>query len=243
MITWPLLLALAAPPTELLVFAGAASKPVLDEAAALMSQELPVRLLFSYGGSGAVLTQMELARKGDLYIPGSHDWLERAVERGLVDPATRVDFVYLRPALLVRKGNPKGIKSLADLAQPQVRAALADPRSVCVGEYGQRVLQRAGLQAILFPRLARAASCEAVANLLATGTVDAVLGWDVFVHWFPGVVEEVPLPPELVPEQATVPGAVSVFSQHPALALQALQWLAGPKGQALWRKYRYRPKP
>jgi molybdate transport system substrate-binding protein len=99
------------------------------------------------------------------------------------------------------------------------------------------------LQAILFPRLARAASCEAVANLLATGTVDAVLGWDVFVHWFPGVVEEVPLPPELVPEQATVPGAVSVFSPHPALALQVLQWLAGPKGQALWRKYGYRPKP
>lgn len=238
-----LLLALAAPPPELLVFAGAASKPVLDEAAVAIRQELGVPLTFSYGGSGTVLSQMELARQGDLYIPGSHDWLERAIQRKLVDPKTRVDFVYLRPALLVIKGNPKGIHALADLAREDIRAAVADPRTVCVGEYGEKVLQRAGQWEKIMPRLGRAHSCEAVANLLATKTVDAVLGWDVFVHWFPGEVEEVPLPPELTPDQATVPGAVSVFSKHPREALHVLQWLAGAKGKAIWRKYGYRTEP
>lgn len=233
----------AQPPAELLVFAGAASKPVLDEAAAGIQQDLGIRLTFSYGGSGTVLSQMELARKGDLYIPGSHDWLERAVARKLVAPATRVDFAYLRPALLVLKGNPKKVQALADLAREDIRAAIADPRTVCVGEYGEKVLHRAGQWERVMPRLARAHSCEAVANLLATKTVDAVLGWDVFVHWFPGEVEEVPLPPELTPEQATIPGAVSVFSRHPEEASEVLRWLAGPKGKAIWRKYGYRTEP
>ncbi|MCS7183398.1 MAG: molybdate ABC transporter substrate-binding protein [Thermoanaerobaculum sp.] len=233
----------ASPPVELLVFAGAASKPVLDEAAAQVQLKLPIRLLFSYGGSGAVLTQLELARRGDLYIPGSHDWLDRAAARGVVDPATRVDFAYLRPALLVRAQNPKGIGGLADLARADVRAAIADPRTVCVGEYGERLLQRAGLWAALMPRLARAHSCEAVANLLATGTVDAVLGWDVFVAWFPGEVQEVPLPAAWSPGQATVAGAVTVFSRHPQLAQAFLRWLAGPQGKALWRRHGYQTPP
>ncbi len=238
-----LLLALASPPPELLVFAGAASKPVLDEAAVAVQKELGVKLVFSYGGSGTVLSQMELARQGDLYIPGSHDWLERAIQRQLVDPKTRVDFAFLRPALLVLKGNPKNIGTLADLAREDIRAALADPRTVCVGEYGEKVLKRAGQWEKVMPKLGRAHSCEAVANLLATKTVDAVLGWDVFVHWFPAEVEEVPLPKDLTPEQATVPGAVSVFSTHPKEALDVLRWLAGPKGKAIWRQYGYRTEP
>ena len=243
MIKLPLFALLAPKLVELLVFAGATSKPVLDEAAVGVKQDLGVVLLFSYGGSGTVLSQMALARKGDLYIPGSHDWLERAVEKKLVDPDTRVDFVYLRPALLVTKGNPKRVQGLADLAREDVRAAIADPRSVCAGEYGQAVLRRAGLEEIVFPHLGRASSCEAVANLLATQTVDAILGWDVFVHWFPGKVEEIPLPPALTPDQATVAGAVSVFSQHPAETKAVLAWLAGPKGKAIWRKYGYRTEP
>lgn len=238
-----LVLSLAAPPPELLVFAGAASKPVLDEAAVAIQQDLGIKLTFSYGGSGTVLSQMELAQKGDIYIPGSHDWLERAIERNLVDAKTRVDFVFLRPALLVLKGNPKNVRGLADLAREDIRAAVADPRTVCVGEYGERVLQRAGQWEKIMPKLGRAHSCEAVANLLGTKTVDAVLGWDVFVHWFPGEVEEVPLPPELTPEQASVAGAVSVFSKHPRKALEVLRWLAGPKGKAIWRKYGYRTEP
>ncbi|MFN3413395.1 MAG: substrate-binding domain-containing protein, partial [Thermoanaerobaculum sp.] len=144
---------------------------------------------------------------------------------------------------LVWKGNPKNLRGLADLAREDIRAAVADPRTVCVGEYGEKVLQRAGQWERIMPKLGRAHSCEAVANLLATKTVDAVLGWDVFVHWFPGEVEELPLPPELTPEQASVAGAVSVFSKHPQKALEVLQWLSGPKGKAIWRKYGYRTEP
>jgi molybdate transport system substrate-binding protein len=226
-----------------LVFAGAASKPVLDEAAPAILTELGIRLELSVGGSGTVLSQLELARKGDIYLPGSHDYMERAVARGLIDATTRVDLAWLRPALLVAAGNPKDISSLADLARTDVRAAIAEPRTVCVGEYGVRVLERAGLAEELLPRFARAHSCEAVANLLDLGTVDAILGWDVFLAWFPGRVEEVPLPPALLDDEATIPAAMTVFAARPEAARRVLEWLAGPRGEAIWSRHGYRTTP
>ncbi len=235
--------ATAAEPVAVLVFAGAASKPVLDEAAPRILAEEHIRLELSMGGSGTVLSQMEIARKGDIYLPGSHDYMERAEARGLVDPSTRVDFAWLTPALLVRRGNPKRIVSLADLARPDVRAAIAEPRTVCVGEYGIRMLRRAGLEETVLPRLARAHSCEAVANLLGLGSVDAILGWQVFAAWFPGEVEVVPLPAAVIPGPATIPGAVTVFAAHPAEARRVLTWLAGPEGRTIWARHGYRTSP
>jgi molybdate transport system substrate-binding protein len=230
-------------PVAILMFAGAASKPVLDEAAPRILHELGIRIDLSVGGSGTLLSQIELARKGDIYLPGSHDYLVRAVARGLVDPATRVDFAWLTPALLVRTGNPRHVRGLADLARDDVRAAIAEPRTVCVGEYAVRIFDRAGLTAKVLPHLARTRSCEAVANLLALGSVDAIIGWDVFTAWFPGRVEEVPLPPGLVTGQATISGGVTTFATHPAAAQRVLAWLAGSEGTAIWQAHGYRTEP
>jgi molybdate transport system substrate-binding protein len=235
--------ACAAAPVPVLVFAGAACKPVLDDATIELRRDLGLDLEVSAGGSGTVLTQIELARKGDIYMPGSQDYMARAVARGLVDPTTRVDFAWLTPALLVAAGNPKGIHTLADLARSDVRAAIGEPRTVCVGEYAVRILDRAGLTTTVLPRLARAHSCEALATLVGIGSVDVILGWDVFASWFPGRVDVVPLPARLLQGDATIPGAVTVFAAHPAAARRVLAWLSGPRGRAIWHRHGYRTEP
>lgn len=226
-------------PTEVLVFAGSASKPVLEAAAERIEKELGIRLLLNLGGSGSMLSQLELGHRGDIYLPGSHDYIERAVARHVVDPTSRVDFAYLVPALLVQTGNPLRIHTLADLERPDVRAAIAEPRTVCVGAYAEAVLERAGLADKLMPRLGRARSCAGLANLLALGNVDAIIGWRVFAAWYPDRLEIVPLPPPLVTHVAAVPGAVTTFAAHPEAARRVLAWLAGREGRALWRAHRY----
>ncbi len=229
----------AAPPPELLLLVGSASRPVLEAARPRIEADLGVRLAVSYGSSGALLSQLELARRGDVYLPGSHDYLERAVARGLVDPATRVDLAYLIPALVVRRGNPRGVHAVADLARPGVRAAIAEPRTVCAGLYAREILERAGIAARVLPRLGRARSCAALAGMLAVGSVDAVLGWRVFARWYPDRLEVVPLPPRLVRRVATVPGAVTSVARRPEAARRVLAWLAGPRGRAIWRAHGY----
>jgi len=238
-----LLLGAAAPlpaaAPEVLVLAGSASKPVLDEAASEIERRLGIRVILDYGGSGALLSKLELAHRGDVYLPGSGDFLERAIARGVVDPASRRDFAFLVPAILVRNGNPKAIRDVHDLVRPDVRAAMGEPRTVCVGLYAEEILRRAGVSERDQARLGRARSCAAVADLLALGSVDAVLGWRVFAAWFPGRFDIVPLPPALVTRVATVPGAVTTFAAHPELARRVLRWLASPAGREIWRRHGY----
>ncbi len=228
---------------EVLLFAGAASTPVIEEAIPEIQRALGIKVLPNLGASGALLAQLRLTHRGDIYLPGSHDYLERAISRGVVDPATRVDFAYLVPALLVAKGNPKGIRTPRDLLRDDVKVALGEPRTVCVGDYGRRLLARAHLQGAVAARAGRAPSCAAVANLLATGSVDAILGWRVFAAWFPERVEAVPVDPALIPGVATIPGGVTTFARHPAAARRVLAWLASPAGRAIWRRHGYRTEP
>ncbi|HHN74435.1 MAG TPA: molybdate ABC transporter substrate-binding protein [Acidobacteria bacterium] len=224
---------------RLLMLAGSASRPVLEEALPALRTALGVEIDLDMGGSGSLLSRLELTHRGDIYLPGSHDFLERAIERKLVDGSTRTDLAWLAPALLVRRGNPRGITSLEDLTRSGIRVAIGEPRTVCVGLYAREVVERAGLADRLLPRLGRARSCAALANLLAMGSVDAIIGWRVFEAWFPSRVEALPLPARLAPRLATVPGAVTRFSTHPLLARRVLDYLAGDAGRRIWRRHGY----
>ena len=224
---------------QLTVLAGSASKPVMEEAGPAMEEALGIRLAFDFGGSGVLLSRLELTGRGDIYLPASHDYMEKAVAGGLVDPATRVDMAYLVPALLVRKGNPKQIHGFEDLLRQNVKAAIGEPRTVCIGLYARELLAEAGVEKTLLPRLGRARSGAALANLLALDSVDAIIGWRVFAAWFPDRVEALPLPRSLTPRLATFPGAVTTCSSDPDHARRVLAWLHGEQGRHIWRRHGY----
>src|SRR5512145_216972 len=69
----------------LMVFAGSASQPPLEEAAKAFENKTGIPVTLQLGGSGAMLSQIRLTGRGDLYIPGSPDYLELAREQRLVE--------------------------------------------------------------------------------------------------------------------------------------------------------------
>ncbi len=229
-----------AAPRSLEVFAGSASRPAVQELAEAFEMRSGTRVHVHFGGSGAVLSQMQLARRGDVYLPGSSDFMEIAKRRELVDPLTEVRLFYLLPAIAVARGNPEGIRSLEDLARPGLRVGIARPETVCVGLYGVEALERSGLAERVRPNIVNwAESCEKTAQMIALGLVDAVLGWDVFDDWDPARIETVPYPPERVPRIGYAPAAVSAFSREPGLARQFLAFLSGPEGREAFRRHGY----
>jgi molybdate transport system substrate-binding protein len=169
---------------ELLVFAGAASKPPTEEAAKAFEKKTGVKVNVTFGGSGFVLSQMTLARKGDIYFPGSSDYMEIAKKKGFVFPETEQYVVYLVPAINVQKGNPKGIKSLRDLTGPGLRVAIANPDGVCVGLHAVEIVEKnlASEEKAAFRNnlVNYTESCEKTATAVSLKTVDAVIGWKVF---------------------------------------------------------------
>jgi molybdate transport system substrate-binding protein len=228
---------------KILIFAGAASKPATEEAVKIFQERFGTPVDVVFGGSGFVLSQMKLTKKGDLYFPGSSDFMEVAKKQGLVFPETEKLLVYLIPAINVQKGNPKGISSLKDLTKDGVRVAIANPEMVCVGTYAVEVVEKnltpAEKDKFKKNLVNYTESCEKTATVISLKAVDAVLGWRVFQYWDPERIETIYLNPEEVPRIGYIPIAISKFTHDKALAQEFIDFLLSPQGRTVFRKYHY----
>ena len=232
---------------SLLVFAGVASKPPTEEAAKVFEKKTGVKVDLVFGGSGFVLSQMMLAKKGDIYFPGSSDFMEIARKKGAVVAETEQKVVYLVQAINVQKGNPKGILNLRDLTRPEVRVAIANPEGVCVGLYAVETIEKefSAAEKAAFKRnlVNYTESCEKTATAISLKTVDAVIGWSVFQYWDPARIETVPLKKSEISRIGYIPVAVASYSNNKARARQFIDFLLSEEGKAIYRKYHYFMSP
>lgn len=228
---------------KLLAYVGAASKPATEEAARLYELKTGVKVELVFGGSGHVLSQMKLSKEGDIYFPGSSDYMEKAKREGEVIAESEQILVFLVPAINVPKGNPKGIRTLRDLARPGVRVAIANPEAVCVGAYAVEIIEKefsAEEKAVFRRNLVNyTESCEKTATAVSLKMADAVIGWSVFEDWDPERIETVRLAKEQIPRIGYLPAAISRHTKDRAAAQAFLDFLAGPEGRAVFEKHRY----
>ncbi|MFA5516139.1 MAG: molybdate ABC transporter substrate-binding protein [Desulfuromonadales bacterium] len=228
---------------RLLVFAGAASQPPTEEAAKAFTAKTGVAVDVNFGGSGYVLSQMKLAKRGDIYFPGSSDYMEVAKRAGDVLPETEKVVVYLVNAINVWRGNPKNIKTLKDLTRPGLRVAIANPEGVCVGAYAVEIIEKnftaEEKQALRRNLVNYTGSCEKTATAISLKSVDAVLGWRVFEHWDAKRIETIPLKPAEIGRIGYIPVAIATYSKQRELAQRFIDYLLSPEGRKHYEKYHY----
>lgn len=211
----------------------------MKECAEIFSRERGVRVEVT---AGPEASWIEKARTdADLVFGGAEYMLTSfaAKHPGLLDEATR-DEIAPRPAgILVRKGNPKRIRSLRDLARPGVRL-------VDVNGAGQLGLWEdlAGRQGLI-PGIRRniavstSTSAEAIERWTADPGLDA---WITFASWHHRLVEVtdlVRLPDSQTLDRGT-PIALAARTGARALALEFVAFLKGPRGRAVFRKWGWR---
>jgi len=228
---------------SLMVFAGAASKPPTEEAAKAFEARTGVKVDAIFGGSGYVLSQMILGKTGDLYFPGSSDYMEVAKKKDVVFPETEKNIVYLVPAINVQKGNPKNVRSLKDLTRPGLKVAIANPEGVCVGAYAVELVESfftpQEKEAFRKNLINYTESCEKTATAISLKAADAVIGWRVFQYWDPDRIETIPLEKSQIIRIGYIPIAVSKFSRNRPLAQQFIDFLLSEDGKRIFRKYQY----
>lgn len=232
---------------ELYVFAGAASKPPTEEVAKSFEKVTGITVNLTFGGSGFVLSQMILSKKGDIYFPGSSDFMEIAKKKGVVFSETERYVVYLVPAINVQKGNPKGIKSLKDLTKPGLKVAIANPESVCVGLYAVEIIEKnlnsQEKLALKNNIINYTESCEKTATAVSLKAVDAVIGWRVFHYWDPKRIETIPLKKDEIIRIGYIPIAISKFTEDKNLAQKFIDFVLSKEGKAIFKKYNYFMSP
>jgi molybdate transport system substrate-binding protein len=228
---------------RILIFAGAASKPATEEVVKIFHENTRIPVDVVFGGSGFVLTQMKLAKKGDLFFPGSSDFMEMAKKEGLVFSETEKIVVFLVSAINVQRENPKRILSLKDLTRDGIRVAIANPEMVCVGTYAVEIIEKnltpEEKQRFKKNLVNYTESCEKTASVISLKAVDAVIGWSVFQFWDPDRIQTVYLKSEEIARIGYIPIAISRFTQDRALAQKFIDFLLSPEGKSLFRKHHY----
>ena len=166
-----------------------------------------------FGGSGTLLSQIELSKKGEIYLPGSPDYIIIAERKKLIRKNSDRIVAYLVPAMITPAGNPANIHSLEDLTRPGIRVGIGNPETVCLGLYGIELLEKNKLlKQVMKNVVTFGGSCSKTANLAALSKVDAILGWRVFHYWNPDRMSFVPIAPERIPRISHIPISSPVYT-------------------------------
>ncbi len=195
-----------------------------------------------YGGSGTLLSQLRVAKQGDLYLAGDSSYIDLAREQGLV--AESIPVAYLRPVIAVPKGNPKGIASIADLLAEEVRTSLGLPEAASVGRQSKELLSKIGLWERIGAAVENRGVFKPTVNEVAIdveiGAVDAGIVWDATVAQFPEL-EAVPIR-EAKDFVLTVSVGVLRSCERPAAALRFARYLtARDRGLPIFAEHGFRP--
>jgi molybdate transport system substrate-binding protein len=113
-----------------------------DLQATLRISNPDLSLTYSFGGSGALVTQVQQGAPADVIATADNSSMKMLTDAGLVE--TPVTFARNKLEILVEPGNPKGIHGLADLARTDLKVVTEDG-SVPAGKYAAQALAAAGV--------------------------------------------------------------------------------------------------
>lgn len=178
---------------ELLVLCGGSFRPPMERLVAAFEKKTGVKVYLSFGQCEDHLPQVKIGKTGDVFV--THDpFLDYTKEAGALLRAEHVGFVS--PVLVVRKGNPAGVKSIEDLARPGVRVALPNPEYSTCGEMLFALLEKKGIKEAVVKNAGNAIfrTHSLTGNALKLGTRDAGVMWNGIAHNFLDAIEIVPTP-------------------------------------------------
>ncbi len=229
-----------APDQGLFLYCGAGLRPAMEDLRQDFTQRTGVPVLVSYAGSGCLLSMLTFARSGDLYMPGERYYVDQAKAAGhLKDDATAAYFVAV---VMVQKGNPKGIRSLQDLARADVRVGIGHPDSVACGLVAKKILEKAGLWAAVKANIdARGAYTGAameLSNALSLKALDAAINWDAMAFPVLKDVDILTLPREQNID-VPVPLAVLTWTRQKEVATRFVDFALSETGRVHFAKHGY----
>ena len=184
------------------------------------------RITFNFGGSQLLVSQVQQGAPADVVATADDRTMQVLADAGLLASPARV-FASNHLAIAVARGNPKGIRALADLARPGIALVLAAP-TVPVGAYARQALTAAGV--VTSPRSLEL-DARAVLQRVSLGEADAGIVYVTDITSASASVEPV-LIPSAYDVRAAYPIAVLKAAANPALARAFVAYVLSTEGRA-----------
>jgi molybdate transport system substrate-binding protein len=190
------------------------------------------KVSFNFAGSQALATQIQQAAPADVFASADTTNMDKV--KDLV--GTPQNFASNLLQIVVEKGNPKGVKTLDDLANPDLKVVLAAP-DVPAGKYAAEALNTAK---VTVKPVSEEDNVKAVMTKVSLGEADAGIVYVTDVTAGGDKVEGVDIPKDQN-VTATYPIATVEAGKDKAQAFMDL--VLSDQGQQVLKQYGFLPPP
>ena len=226
------------PQKELLIYCGVTMIDPMSEIARFIEQEYGVRISIIKGGSGNLLRSLKINDVGDLYLPGSDSYIDKAKAEGLVTDTVHVGFN--KAAMMVVKGNPKDIAAeLGELENKAYYVVIGNPDSGSIGKETKHILSKAGL----FDRVqlnAREMTTDSkrLTQVLRDREADLVINWYATATWQENspYIDVLPIDERYAKKKRLVLGLLK-SAKYPQIARRFMEYAASDKGREIFSRF------
>jgi molybdate transport system substrate-binding protein len=193
---------------------------------------------YSFAGSNTLATQITNGAPADIFASANTTLPAQLYAAGTVEKP--VNFTRNRLVIVVPKGNPKGIKSIYDLAKPGVQIDIANS-AVPVGSYTLSILKNMNLTTpILANVVSQETDVRTVLTKVSLGQADAGFVYSTDAQTVPGQVTVISVPAWAQPK-VTYAMAVVTKSPNQTVAQAFINEILSKAGQAKMLSYGFLP--
>jgi molybdate transport system substrate-binding protein len=225
------------PSGEITVFAAASLTESFDAIAKQFQKKYPdVSVKFNYDASSNLATQINQGAPAEVFASADEDNLRKTIDAGTVTPPPVV-FAKNRLEVAVEKGNPKKIKSLADLQKSGLVVVLCADQVPC-GKYAAQSLAMAG---VTVNPASKEENAKATLTKVSIGEADASIVYVTDVKAAKGTTSGVRIP-DKVNVIATYPIGVVKASQNATAATAWVTFVRSKEGQTTLKRFGFLPR-
>lgn len=221
----------------IVVYTGAGISPPMDEIAKNFEKKYNCKVECSYKGSGCLLADITIGKRGDVYMPGELFFMKQAIDRGFIKKYRNA--AYWTPVIITPRNNPKNIRNLQDLTKPGVRVALGDDKAAAIGRYSKNMLENLGLfDKIKKNQVYTSLTVNELAVAVKLGHADASIVWAataVLINKDCRII----LIPEAFKSSTPIPIGVLKFTKNPKLSEKFVEYVCSDEVKGIFEKHGY----
>lgn len=217
---------------SVVVFAASSLTEAFTELGAAFEEANPgVEVTFNFAGSGDLATQIIEGAPADVYVSADDSNMAKVVDAGRTAAESTV-IARNTFEIIVGPGNPKGIATLADLADPELLVVLCADTVPC-GKGAAKVLANAGVA--VTPKSLEE-KVKGVVTKVTTGEADAGIVFVTDVKAAGDAAAGVPIAAD-VNAISNYPIAVTNDAPNAPGAQAFVDFVAGESGQSVLARY------
>ena len=159
---------------EITLYSGSMLRPAIETTITDFEKREGVRVTRVYNGCGILVAQMKAGQVPDAYFACDVEFMNQV--RGLFPESENVSQNEL--VILVKKGNPLGIKTLHDLANPGVRVGVGHEKQCAMGWLTQRTFDEGGVkEKVMKNVVVQTPTGDMLVNQMRSGSLDAAVAY------------------------------------------------------------------